>query len=258
MSRIPDSDAVAWKERLLIRLHAPDAFIRLCKAAGVYRGPESPEELKSLVVREVTGEYQRRLERLREEAALQRRFRPRPTTLADGESHWSALSGEMAFTEALLSAGAEEVAKGIEESVVRAETEIAHPVINALGQVVGYVDLVGRIEVRGVWNPVRFLEMGELDAEIRDFAGAPLGMRRIWEDEVCAAVWVEMTIPSFYELLKRMKGFLHYLNRRRDVPYRPIVLSPDGRHRRRFAMEGMAFVTPEEAGLGQPEGGAAG
>ncbi len=256
MGKDTDSNATAWKERLLIRLHAPEAFIGLCKAAGVYRGPESPEELKDLVVREVLGEYRRRLEGLREEADLQRRFRPRPATLADGEFQWAGLSGEMAFVEALLSSGADEIAKGIEESTVRAETEMAHPVINTLGQVVGYVDLAGRIEIRGVWDPVRFLEMADLGEKIQDFAGAPLGLRRIWEEEVYAAVWVEMAIPSFYEFLKRIKGFLHYLNRQRDVPYRSIILSPDERHRQRFAMEGMAFVTPEEAGLDRPGGAA--
>lgn len=237
------------KERLLDKFHSHKAFVRLCKVAGVYRGPESQEEMKGLIIQEIMWEYHQRLSRLREEAALDRGLQPHPSTLADGEARGFGLSGEIAFAEAVASASETEVVKGIDTAQVQVETEMAYPVVNTLGQVVGYVDIAGRIKARGSWNPVRFLELADFGNGTRRLGEASPGMRRVWEDEVKAAVWVQVEIPSFYEFLKHLKGYLHYLNWHQEIPYRAIVVSPDNRHRERFAREKISFVTPEEASL---------
>ncbi len=246
MDRTSDAERLEQKEHLLDRFHSPEAFVKLCKVAGVYRGPESEEELRKLIVHEVVGSYRQRLSSLREDAALEDAMRDHRPTLAEQEMQPSGLADEVAFAEAVVSAEEAEIAKGIDGASVQVEVEMAFPVVNTLGQVVGYADIAGRIRVRGSWDPAQFLELSNVRGVFYDVGFPFMGMKRVWEDDVRAAVWVEVEIPSFYEFLKRLKGQLHYLNWHREIPYRPIVISPDERHRKRFAAEKIPFVTPDE------------
>ena len=246
MDKTSDAKALEQKERLLDRFHSPEAFVKLCKATGVYRGPESEEELRKLIVREVLGSYRQRLRSLQEAAVLEDALREHRPTLAEREMKPPELADEVAFAEAVVTAEETEIAKGIDGASVQVEVEMAYPVVNTLGQVVGYADIAGRIRVRGSWNPGRFLELSNVQPGLCELSIRALGMKSVWEDDVRAAVWVEVEIPSFYEFLKQLKGRLHYLNWHQEIPYRPIVVSPDERHRKRFAAEKIPFVTPDE------------